>query len=93
LFFDNKPRPGRGLHARFHRIGALWAPEIDWEAAEIPPAGDTRVYDIYKAVTGYFTDLGSFLSDRWQTMTPNTYIVMLVIVALFGWIMMRNQAR
>lgn len=51
------------------------------------------MYDIYKAVTGYFTDLGSFLSDRWQTMTPNTYLVMLVIVAVFGWIMMRNQAR
>ncbi len=49
--------------------------------------------DFYKAVTGYFGELGQYLSQQWHHMTPNRYIILLIFVGVCGWILMRNQGR
>lgn len=59
--------------------------------APSPSAEPVMLFDIYQAITTYFSQVGELISEQWHHMTPNKYIMLLCFVGFCGWVLMRNN--
>lgn len=48
---------------------------------------------LYRTVTSYLTIYQKSAVSAWDNMTPQGYAVVLIVIALGGWIMMRSNLK
>lgn len=45
------------------------------------------------SLDGYVTFYRRWISQRWQNLQPEEYGVLLILIALFGWFLMKNSGK